>query len=488
MKSEQNRIDECVEWRREYRKTDRGDKLSEVSFYSLPIDLTKGWTEEIDRRGNFTVKGLSALKNDIQVPTIGLFPEDIDVPKDYSLIRILESEKQQIPNSKNNKGWRAIIIKDIEVLPDDHLYKDVPFEEESVKDILMEGLNGDEFTAKSLQSPLLSSPQGFSKSGGIGMASMLSSGPMADELIRQLQVILPPEYRMLDAPDRDKKGAWKRINGREQQIKFKVAQKRTPNSRSQVSASKATNYAVVNREMSRKLDFGGEYSFVGSLVPGGSKVDTFNEMFHKFTQTEVTTFHLEELRYADVDLERLQQEIMGRENLWLNLVYSRQFQPGLKDKINEDSFKSDIRDEWEAFMPQMGYEDIPQYLLDVKADESWKNMKRIGQSIARADGRGTVKKKDLKEARNMISSSLEELVMQEETRKARKQVKKRDRNDRYASVQDILQSTRATTDQIWRIIKPYNYFDDKNDLQGFLDWLKRNKHIIRDQKGRYRWN
>lgn len=488
MLAEEQRIQKTKEWFKEYRDAEEGEKLGEVKYYQLPIKITKGWSENIAQRGEYNVRGLSALRNCIQNPLVGLYPRDIDLPLDYSLIRIISSEKVVLTNDKVPRGQYALQINEIEPLPADHLYVDVPFEKNSVNKVLYESLNHDEFTANALESPLLSSPIASQGYGGVGMTSTMSNTPFVQELFRQLQIMMPPEYRSVPAPKTDRKGKWKSLgNGRKQKIRFNVAERHV-DPQSDISLARGSSYDVINTEINRRLKADGEYSFVGSLVPKGGNTQIFNEVLGKFTQTEITTFHLHQMREADVNLQNLRRNIGDYEELYLSMVHARQLQPAIdQSKLKLDSWKDDLRKEWDAYLPQMGHEEDLHFVKDMMAEQSLENLKNLAQSRTRARGGKKVKKKDMKEAFSMFNRSVDELVNHDITQNARDQIRSRTKNEKHQTLHTILNIGRYTTDEIWEQVEAQGIFKNKNKLQAYLDWLDSEDYIIRGPYRRYRW-
>lgn len=121
LKSEQRRIDKAKEWDEKYRKAERGDKLGEYVAYVIPIEISKILRREVGEKG-YKIIGTSALRNSVQLEKLALVPEDLQLPPDYSLIRIEEPVKEIVLFKGDVHGTDAIIVEDFEPLPTDYIY------------------------------------------------------------------------------------------------------------------------------------------------------------------------------------------------------------------------------------------------------------------------------------------------------------------------------------------------------------------------------
>ncbi len=492
LKTERTRIEEAEEWRKQFRKADNGDELGEVTYYAVPTDLGPAWLDAIRQHGDFIVKGLSAVRNDLQLPLVALFPHD-SAPPNYSLVRITEARKRTILSDSPNQesGLYTVEVEDFHVQPVDHVYKDVPFEKQLVQDIFYRNLGYNETRAKSLQSPLLSSPFTAGKFGGVGLTSLMDSGTTTQgqrrkfvgELENQLQRMLPPEYRAVNPPTRMQKGEWMRVQGHHNhRVKFKVAEKITaPNAR--VSTDSGSSYTVIDNNTQVRHNFQGEYSFVGTLIPKGSQLELLDVTLKKFTKTEITAFDLHQMREADINLQHLQRDIPHYEDLHITIAHARQHQPTF-DRINLDKWQSRLETEWERLLPEMGFEDHGDFEVENRAERTLDNLKRVAQSHARSNERENVRKEDMREAYMLFKTSAEDFLDHDITQQAKQQVKHRREQRRIESIKTILETGNYTTDELWQKLKDTDYYDDREDFESVLHWLEKKGKIYTTQDDR----
>lgn len=479
LKTERFRVNKCREWYDEFLKARIGSKLGEVVYYAVPARLPEGW-----QSGEYEYIGLSALRNSPQVPLIALFPKD-KVPQDYSLIRIISSKKSAIfnlnlPNNYNTEY--ALEVEEFEELPADHFYKDVPFDKKLITEVLQDSLGHDKYVARSLKTPLLSSPFVMGRYGGIGLASMMSESTFVDELLKQLQLMLPPEYRSINPPTTVTRGEWiSPTSYGKSSMQFRFAEKFSQNAK--VGSSVGYKYNVVDDQWQKRLSFNGEYSFLSSVVYKGKTSEVYEEMMDKFTKTEVTAFYLDKLKESDVLLKDLSKHI--DENVWLNIAYSRQFNPVVKD-THMNSWKNKIRNDWEAFFPEMGYTDSLDFVKDMKVKQTMKNIIRIAQANARGNSRGEVTEKDLKEARQIFTTSAEEFIDHQITRRAKKIKKKSKQQNRIESIKEVLNTGTFSVKEMWENLKRTGYYKDRKDFESVLRWLHKKGHVYKLKEG-YSW-
>jgi len=489
LRTEKKRLVETEKWYTVYFKAKVMDALPEVMYYVLPTELPGNWCSVVNDSGDYQYKGLSCLKNSPQFPLIALFPMGVKLPDDYSLIRIISSKKVILMNNRLPMQYNceyAVLIESFEQLPSDYIYQDVPFDKTLISDILYKNLGQDEYVAKSLQSPLLSSPFVMGKYGGIGMASMLRNTPFVDELLKSIQLMLPPEYRAIQPPADVLKGQWvsplnqSKVNS----IKFHFSEQ-SAGSKGQVGYSTGLSYNSISRQIQNRLMFNGEYSFIGTVLSDGTAKEVFDDMLKNFTRTEVTAFYLNKLKESDVYLKHLQKDTT--EDVWLNIVHARQFNPTLNVKdINIKTWENRIKKDWDVFLPGMGYPENMNFVRDQKVKQTMNNIIRLAQANARGEARAEITEKDLENARNMFTSSAEELVSHPTTVEAKKSVVKQKEHNRVQSIKVLLDQGTSTIEEMWQQLKNTGYYNSIQDFEQLIDWLYKKGIIYKPNNG-YSW-
>lgn len=225
LQSEQERIEEASRWNQEYRSARNGQKLDEYITYIIPVDVSELIKEELDER-EVHVTGTSAIRNCKQLQKLALFPEDVDLPPDYSLVRLLEPRKNSVHYVGEVYGVDAIFVEDYERLPQEYIYYDLPTKEMKIYNLLEDHLGGDKLMAQSVYSPMISSPPTINGTGGIGSCSLTPTTRYADTLNKQVARMLPPEYTDYGPPARDVRGYKEpEAKGRGKKIVYRTAEK-----------------------------------------------------------------------------------------------------------------------------------------------------------------------------------------------------------------------------------------------------------------------
>lgn len=489
LKTEKKRLQDTEKWYNNYIKTKIMDSLPEVTYYVLPSELSNNWRNSSDESIEYEHRGLSCLKNSPQFPMVALFPKNVKLPDNYSLIRIISSRKVVLINNKLSMKYNceyAIFVEDFEELPADYIYHDVLFDKKLIGEVLYKNLGQDEYVAKSLQSPLLSSPYIMGKYGGIGMASMLHNSTFVDELLKSIQLMLPPEYRAISPPKDILKGQWvapltqSTIDG----IKFHFSEQLS-GSKSQVGYSIGQSYNNISSQIQNRLKFNGEYSFIGTVLSDGTAKEIFDDMLKNFTRTEVVAFYLNKLKESDVYLKNLQQDT--NEDVWLNIAYSRQINPQLDvHDINMRTWENKITKDWEVFLPEMGYPENMDFFKNQKVRQTMNNIMRLAQANARGEARAQVTEKDLTEARKMFLNSAEELIQHPNTVAAKRSIEKQKEFNRTQSIKVLMDQGTVTIDEMWEQLKETGYYQDKHDFEEVIDWLHKKGIIYKPNTG-YSW-
>ena len=487
LKFEQKRIEEAHQWHDEYLKAEPGDTLDEYETYIVPIDPSKLIKKRVNGSG-YKLKGSSALRNNLQAQKLALFPKDLNLPPDYSLVRIFEPKKKIIPFVGDTNSKYGFIVDDYEILPIDYIYYDLPAEEKRIFSLLKGHLGGDELMAESVYSPIISSPGTAMGAGGIGSASLTRSTRFATTLNDQVRRMLPPELADYTPPNRDIQGFDERVSkGRGRKIVYNTAEK-TRETGPHVGLTKGSSYSRVQKQAQRREKFAAEYSYLGNIVPSGKRsVDVVQDALNNFTQNEITISSYDELKEADVDLTRLKNDITDYEEIWINIVDARQVMPSVdKQQVKNDGLVDDLKADWKNHLPEMGYEDSKYELAELRAEQTLENVLRLAQKFARSKRREQVTDKDIKSARRNFNDQVERLLSTDLVKDATPKIRRTHTADRESIVNTFLQSKPCTMDELVSYLLKKRKFEDESKTVEFIKRMHERGYIYKTPAGKYK--
>lgn len=482
LKWEQERIEKAKIWDGKFRKANSSDTLDEYITYIIPVELSKLLNRRINGRG-FNILGTSALRNSLQFQKPAIFPEDMDLPPDYSLIRIFEPKKDYI----GYEGFieHAIRVEDYQELNHDFIYHDLDVKNKKILDLLKDNLGGDELMAQSLYSPMISSPPTMTETGGIGSCTLTPDSQFGVNINRQTAKILPPEYTSYDPPEKDVKGYNERYSsGRGKKIIYKTAEK-TSNSNKHVGLVNDKRYSPIRDQNIARTNFSGEYSYLGNISPGnGREVEVAMEALTNFTQSEITLSSYDELKKADVDLNRLESSIANREDLWINIANARQFEPNIdRQNICKEDWVQKLKKDWEFFLPKMGFEENLPELAETKAEKTYENILRLGQKTARSEGRTEVSEDDLKEGRYAFTDQAERFLDTDIVKDATYKIRNSDTTGPEATITHLLRSNPCPKHELISNLTDTQHFDNKKTAEEFVQRMYNSGYIYRTPDG-----
>ena len=484
LKYEQKRIKELWEWYIKFKKKDNGD-IGEASFYIIPIELPSSWKAAIADYGNYNYVGLSALINSPQISLVGLISYSIKQPEEYRLIRIIKSERTIIFNKKLNKAIYVVKILDWEYLPSDYIYVDVPYEKRIIKNIIAETLIHDDQISLSFQCPIISAPYNGTY-GGISLSSISASSSFAKELLRTISQIVPPEYRAVRPP----KSVYQGFRFSHYGIKFRLAE-RPYSGTNLFSSVYAKEYSRLLGEQSNRHKFKGEYSIFATFNPDvGSYSKIMKELLKNFALTEVTLpYEIDKFPEADVDLTSLKREI--NEDLWAQIVYSKQFNPAINSNMHMEFHKiiKLLRKDLDIQLSDTFKQEISRnYLIDSMLHRMQYNLERIAQSIARSDEKEELEVTHFKNARWLILNNFEQFLDNPEVRRFKLRMMSKKENARVAVIEtELTNNPHSSAKEIFAAVKSRCLFKDIYDLQNLLDWLHKRGRIMKAPDKKYVW-
>ena len=263
LKHEQKHVKKVAFWYHNHFSNGQDGNLNqEIELYILPSELSPQWKSAIGVYGNYNYFGLSALQNAPSTLVLGLFSYDLKKqPKEYSLIRVLKSKRITLTNERQNMVERALVVEDWEEMKSDFLYVDVDYEKNIAQKILSRHFSIDKSLALSLQSPLISAPYVQKSVGGIAVSSFANNTLFAQEFVRTLQLMAPPEYRAVSPPEKVYAGSsFSYRDG----IKFHLAE-RPQSQHAYFNSFYDSSYNSLAYELENRKRFGGEYSIFSTL-------------------------------------------------------------------------------------------------------------------------------------------------------------------------------------------------------------------------------
>ncbi len=499
---EQKRILKLSEWQNKIKNAAVNTILEEASLYTIPIELSSAWKAAITDYGDFKYVGLSALYNSPQILLIALLPISIKPPHDYRLIDVKRAKKINIFNKRLNMREPMIIIEektDWEYLKSDSIYKymDISYERNVVQKIIEENLIHDERISVAFQTPILSAPPVRGSVGGISLASIAGDSSFAHELSKTIQRMVPPEYRESKPPKTAYSGhKFTYLEG----IKFHLAE-RPYCDKNILSSFYGTTYRGVANKLSYRNSFDGEYSIFATISPNaGDETQAWKELMNNFTATEVTL--PENIDYlpieADVVLTKLIKAI--NEDLWLQVVHSRQKMPAISEELDISDTVNHVRETFDVLLTDVvRVSEDREFLVQSMLQPTQDNLKRISQSFARSDGEDAVSKNHLRQARNLVVANFEGFIshpefqdirfeMERSGNAARSSVVHTEDAPRYSILQtDLINNPRSSVTEIFESMRTTGRFRDIYDLQVFLDGLRRRGFVTVDSNNRYEW-
>lgn len=481
LKNEKARIEKAREWRKNFVKAKNGADLDSVSLFVHPVrNMYEGWSKAVHEGvGNYVLKVLSPLRNDNQVPVLGLFPVD-EEPEDFSFIKIDQAEKKILFNDKIDRHENFAVVEDYSYLEPDERYLivDVNYEQGLLGDILKENLGYDESSANALESPTVGSPHGSGGLGGIGMTSFDQNMKDVNQLFEHLEMAVPFEYRSNVKPPKSAvNGKYVNYNGMDKQkIEFKVAEK-VMGSSSTLASKVGNNYnRVVGSERKSRLKASGEYSYLTSMDSRGSGRDLLAKMRDRFTESEIKMADPTRSGELKQHISDLGKNLGNYEDLKLNTVYARQHMPST-NSLDMDKWQDNFRNLWGIYSERMGLEYDSRMFLTANAKKTLKNAVNVSQSIARMRGEEKVTDDIMSDYMSMFENEVERFVEHPVMEGAKKERQKIRKKDIQAALRQLLTGNGFTKDQIWEFVKDEGLFKDRANFEDVMHRLHKKGYI-----------
>jgi len=482
LKHEQKRIEDLQNWFKRFRKADVTEKMEEASFYTIPVKLSSYWKKDIPR--SWKIMGLSALYNSPVVPIIAIFPHDN--PSEYRPIRVTKSKPLKITNEYHMKQAKVLVVYEWDREKSEKIYVDVPFEKKIISKLIEENFVSDRLVSESFQCPILSAPPVVGDIGGISLSSFTEESKFALEVIKTVEMMTPPEMRSSKPPKKEFEG---HNFSYKEGVQFQLAE-RPPSSTDRFTGI-FSPFSKIKNQYQRRKNYDGEYSIFSTIRPekGYGTSSVVKNLMKNFRDSEATLpYDLHEFRDRHEELESLRKVVNGE--LWVQVVYSHQFNPILEDKEKELTYKflKRLKKDYDALLIENISNDrdrermIKNHLLDKG------NLKRTAQSFARADERNKLKKKDFQRARGLIIDQFDEFRNNEEVKNFFLFADSTTRDEKNDILQSyFIENEEAKIEDIWESVKDYKVFRDKEDLKQVLDEMRKDGDIIESHRNVYKW-
>ena len=484
---EKKRIDDISKWYKTFQKVDYKDNNVDISLYAVPVELSSSWKAAIVEN-NMNYMGLATLPNSPQHLLMCLIPYDKKQPQEYGPIKITSSKRIRIYNKHYKEYEYALVIEDWEPLKSDFIYIDVPYEKQIINNILKETLIDDKKITSSLQAPIISAPYLNGALGGISLSSFSLNSPLGKELVKSISLLVPPEYRAFRPPEKAYMGKKFQYS---KGIKFHLAEKPIIDDKI-FSGIVPSRYDFLDNELFKRVNFQGEYSIFSTFSPGqGYVTQLMKEFLTKYPNTDITLpLSLDNLLDSKINIAKLKKEI--NEDIWMQVVFTRQFQPGLDKKSSKhfNSLSDLLYQDYDTLLSEI-YKNSTEREHVVKSmhHKSKYNLKRLAQSLARVDENNSISENNFEKARGIIVDNFTDLVNHKDVHKFADKIKTRKENERYSVIQtEIINSPSSTAMEIFNEIEYTGLFKDIYDLQSLLDWLIKNGHITENEEKRYQWS
>ncbi|MAG01943.1 hypothetical protein CMI42_01285 [Candidatus Pacearchaeota archaeon] len=481
---EKKRIEDVKSWFKEFYRSSVGSTLNDVTYYVIPAKASSQLKATIADRYNFA--HLSALKNDSQLPILLLMPRDMNYPGDYNLIKVINPKKEFLHDLSTNEVIHCIYAEDYEILPQENIYLDVPFEKRRVQSFFRECNIAEKSILKSFQAIVSGSPYVLNDKGGISSSMYSMKGTFSEEFLLTLKLMQPPEFTDIhkDYPPSLIKG--KAISSPAIFGSKMLYSEKPAFGQNYFSAISSQGYKPLNNELMRRNKFHGEYSIFSSLnLRGESQRDVLNNIFAKSVDTEISnSLELSELKEYDVDLTIAKRNI--DEHLKIQIANQKFISPKLPEKNELKELRSSLTGDWDGIFESMNVKNPETSELNVFAGKSFDNVLRIAQSLARDVGRNYVDEDTINDAYKLFITNMESITDNEEIRsKAFVDASKVHETKKFNVIRAVLSTNNYTITELFEELK--HYFRDLLDLQKYVDRLKEEGEIFEPRRGEYSW-
>lgn len=485
LKYEKKRIQDVTKWYSKFQKAKLGESLCEVYYYVVPLELDSEWKAAIALKGSYNYVGVSALKNCLQVQLLMLIPKDKIIPKNYSLIRIINAKKDYLHNKKRNECQYILFTEEFKEQDSSLVYVDIPYEKRSISKFIKENLVNDDLIADSLQPTISGSPYVVNKKGGISFSAFMKKSPFSEELLNTLKLMQPPEFSNIQLQLSPRLLDGKNVLAFPG-AKFKVAEKSVLGN-NYFSAFSSNNYTNLNNELVKRDMFQGEYSIACSLTPKGDKAsELLRDVISKFVKTEIMhPYSTDELIYWDVDLSKIQKNI--DEDVWLQVINHKQLKPTIPEGNSEISkLRKELLHEWQIILESLGLKKNTEHEAKVYSAASFSNILRVAQSMARDEQKENITDSLLTKSYKLFVQNADGLINNEQIlHQVKVVIPEMYESKKFNAIRAELSVNLLEIKELFANVK--SDFKDIYELQAFVDKLKLEGALYEPKMGHYKW-
>ena len=304
------------------------------------------------------------------------------------------------------------------------------------------------------------------------------------ELARTIQLMVPPEYRIIQPSDSLMKGyKFPLLPG----MKFHLSERVPLQQSYRLNSLCTSSRNEIMRAVDKRTNFLGEYSIFSTLnTLYGSASEKYSRLLTDFSMNDLTLAHnIDEMfKVYDTDLQVLKGKI--DEDLYLQVANTHQFNPVVRDKELQrtiDRYRQDL----EVLINIPGRRGLERDFAEFTALSASGSLKRVAQSISRSKELRNVGEKELNEARKVFVDNWTEITHHPDFAVVMRNVEKDGSPiDRYQIVRLCLLKSPATSKELYEQLKDKYYFSDIQDLEGLMSWLVNKNQVIRSGD-RYIW-
>lgn len=417
------------------------------------------------------------------MPLIGIFHAD-ELPVPYSPVRLERIKKLTIPNLQRTKPpAQGLIVESWHQQPAEYLFKDIPFQAQSISAFIREHLTGDNRLADSFAAPISSAPLGAQGFGGISLTSIHSNYSFSREFQRTLQLMLPPTMRSLKPPAKAVQG-WRSAtpDGSEFHVAERVGKKTAV---LQTLVTKQRQAA--ERMAASRRAFAGECSNVATLTSPETPLGNQWEAILKdaLNHEIIVPQPLDALIESDIDLQRAQRQLS--EDLMLQVVSVRQVAPTVTQEDHGNRLHlvsrsvATILDRESLLVSAQG-------IIQPLAAAVWANSTRLAQAKARLAGAASVDMIALARAEEEILLNVEQLLRDPTLKRERRLAIAGIRNKKDRLLQAFLSLREwVTFSEIWDNVKDSGRWHDEADLRIDLEHLHERGLVAQHPERGYFW-
>ena len=405
---ENKRISDVFEWHKVYSTARNQKKMEEVTVYTVEAKFAPSEQNQFKRWGYFPI-GLSAVKLSAHCFVNALVPRGIPVPSYSRLIRIHTSQKtHRILDPKTGIVIPFLIIEAWENVPETSIYRDFPYEKGLMKKLL--NFYAESQIIDGIVAPIVSSPQ-TGGIGGISLSSFAGQRAFTKELLKMVQQLTPPPYRLYRPPAQIETGYLDEI---EKGMKYRFADRPYQDEGIVNSVQSTQYYQIANYIIERGKWKMPEYSIFSTLMhPYEDPQGALYELLSHYSDSEITIADdLDNLPEGGANIKRMKNEIT--EEVYFEVINKRNISP-IPTENNQFIIGQveNLKQHYQILLEeQLGkkYSYMADEFLPRIARKVNDNYSRVAQLLARNGENQQIDDETFYSARKIMSKQYEQLV------------------------------------------------------------------------------